>query len=63
MNDTIHLLTSHRSYRHFDENYSLPKEQLSAILAAARQAPSWMNGQMYSIIVIQDKKIREENSF
>ena len=60
MNDTIHLLTSHRSYRHFDENYILPKEQLSAILAAARQAPSWMNGQMYSIIVIQDKKIREE---
>ncbi len=60
MNDTIHLLTSHRSYRHFDENYTLPKEQLLAILAAARQAPSWMNGQMYSILVIQDQAIRHE---
>lgn len=60
MNETIHLLTTHRSYRHFDETYTLPEKELQAILDAARQAPSWMNGQMYSILVIQDKQIREE---
>lgn len=60
MNETIKLLTSHRSYRNFDEAYELPKEELEAILAAARQAPSWMNGQMYSILVIQDQAIRHE---
>ncbi|MBO0441911.1 nitroreductase family protein [Candidatus Enterococcus ikei] len=60
MNQTIELLKNRRSYREFDENYALPKVELQAILDAARQAPSWMNGQFYSIIVIQDKKIREQ---
>lgn len=45
MNETIDLLTNHRTYRQFDSNYQLSKEQLEAILSAARQAPSWMNGQ------------------
>lgn len=60
MNKTIEILKHRRSYRDFDENYVIPKENLSAILDSARQAPSWMNGQFYSIIVIQDKKIREQ---
>ncbi|MGX7196307.1 NADPH-dependent oxidoreductase [Enterococcus olivae] len=60
MNETINLLKNHRSYRDFDENYVIPDEELQEILDASRQAPSWMNGQMYSIIVIRDKKIREQ---
>jgi FMN reductase [NAD(P)H] len=60
MNETIKLLTNHRTYRQFDPNYQLPDEQLQGILAAARQAPSWMNGQAYSIIVIDDPAIREQ---
>lgn len=60
MNETIKLLTSHRSYRQFDETYTLSSEELDQILAAARQAPSWMNGQFYSIIVLTDPKIRQE---
>ena len=60
MNKTIELLKNRCSYRDFDENYVLSKEKLQAILDSARQAPSWMNGQFYSIIVIQDKKIREQ---
>lgn len=60
MNKTIEILKNRRSYRDFDENHILSKEELQAILDAARQAPSWMNGQFYSIIVIQDKKLREQ---
>lgn len=60
MNETINLLTNHRSYRNFDVDYQLSDEELQAILAAARQAPSWMNGQMYSIIVIRDQAIRQQ---
>lgn len=60
MNKTIELLKNRRSYRDFDENHSISKEELQAILDATRQAPSWMNGQFYSIVVIQDKKLREQ---
>ncbi|EOH99823.1 hypothetical protein UAW_00976 [Enterococcus haemoperoxidus ATCC BAA-382] len=60
MNKTIEILQTRRSHRDFDENHRLSKEELQAILDAARQAPSWMNGQFYSIIVIQDEKIREQ---
>lgn len=60
MNKTIELLKNRRSYRDFDENYILPKQDLQAILDSSRQAPSWMNGQFYSIIVIQDEQIREQ---
>jgi FMN reductase [NAD(P)H] len=60
MNETIQLLKERRSYREFDPEYALSKEELQAILDASRQAPSWMNGQFYSIIVIQDQAIREQ---
>ncbi|MGG5340555.1 nitroreductase family protein [Enterococcus sp. AZ192] len=60
MNETLELLKTRRSFRDFDEEYVLPKEELQEILDAARQAPSWMNGQFYSIIVLQDKKIRKQ---
>ncbi|WP_086312910.1 hypothetical protein A5821_000475 [Enterococcus sp. 7F3_DIV0205] len=60
MNKTIEILKNRRSYRDFDENHVVSKEELQVILEAARQAPSWMNGQFYSIIVIQDKKLREQ---
>jgi FMN reductase [NAD(P)H] len=60
MNPTIDLLTSRRSYRNFDTDYEIPQDQLDAILRAARQAPTWQNGQYYSIIVLRDKAIRKQ---
>ena len=60
MNKTLDILQNRRSYRDFDEKHDLTKDELQEILDAARQAPSWMNGQFYSIIVIQDKKLREQ---
>lgn len=60
MNETLKLLKNHRSYREFDNQFVLSEEQMQEILLAARQAPSWMNGQFYSIIVIQNKDIRKQ---
>ena len=60
MTDTLNLLQNHRTHRQFDESYELSPEELQQILDSARQAPSWMNGQLYSIIVVQDPSIREK---
>lgn len=60
MNETIKLLKSHRTFRDFDSDYAILNSDLQAILDAARQAPSWMNGQFYSIIVLTDKALREQ---
>ncbi|GCF94551.1 NADPH-dependent oxidoreductase [Enterococcus florum] len=60
MNETLKVMKEHRTYRDFDENYQLKQEDLQYILDASRQAPSWMNGQMYSIIVIRDLELRRK---
>lgn len=60
MNNIIKELQNHRTYRDFDDNYTLPDTELEEILTAARQAPTWMNGQFYSIIVVKDKAKRDE---
>lgn len=60
MNSTIELLLQHRSYRHFDSDYVIPASEVNLILQAAKQAPSWMNGQHYSIIRITDPALREK---
>ncbi|MGX7203770.1 nitroreductase family protein [Enterococcus pingfangensis] len=58
--EALEIMKQHRTYRNFDETYQLSKEELQTILQASRQAPSWMNGQMYSIIVVKDRGIREQ---
>lgn len=58
--DVLEVMKNHRSYRQFDQEYQVSEDELKQILQASRQAPSWMNGQMYSIIVIKDRKIREK---
>lgn len=60
MNETIQLLKNRRTYRNFDQKYQLSDLDLQQILDAARQAPSWMNGQFYSVIVIKDEAIRKQ---
>ena len=60
MNPTIHTLTQHRTYRQFQTHEILPPEHLQAIINSARQAPSWMNGQHYSIINISNPALRQK---
>lgn len=59
MNPTLQTLQAHRTYRQFDPEARIPADQLQAILDATRQAPSWMNGQHYTIIRITDPALRQ----
>ena len=58
MNPVIDTLCQHRTYREFDPSAVMPPEHVQAVLNAARQAPSWMNGQHYTIIRITDPDLR-----
>lgn len=58
MNDTLDILQNHRTYRDYEPDTVLPDTHIQALLNSARQAPSWMNGQHYSIIRITDPNIR-----
>ncbi len=60
MNAVIDTILNHRTYRDFEPNVVIPNNELDAILACAQQAPSWMNGQHYSIIHIDDVQLREK---
>lgn len=53
MNDVLAVLNGHGTVRDFESDYQLTDEQVEAILCAAKQAPSWMNGQAYSIVVFE----------
>ena len=59
-NQTIELLQNHRVYREFDSSATVPDSQLNDIIKCAQQAPSWQNGQHYSIINISDKALRQK---
>lgn len=57
MNEVIEKLLNHRTTRSFVKNTVMPSEDLEQIIASSKQAPNWMNGQHYSIIVVTgDKK-------
>lgn len=60
MNKTIELLLNRRSYRNFDKNYEIDKQELDLILKASKQAPSPMNLQLYSIIVIDNQELKDK---
>lgn len=60
MNEIVKHLKSHRSCRNYQKGYKIPKEEISEIIECSKQAPSWMNGQHYSIIVINDEEIKSK---
>lgn len=60
MNAVLQTLHEHRTYRQFDPAHQIPAEQVQAMLDATRQAPSWMNGQHYTIIRITDPALRQK---
>lgn len=60
MNETINLLKNHRSNRNFVKGYKLSTEELDSIIEATKQAPSWMNGQQYNVIVVDNQEIKEK---
>jgi FMN reductase (NADPH) len=61
MNETIQLLTSHKSIRRFTDQ-SVTEEQLQTIVSAAQWASSSSNVQAYSIIHVTDEGLRKQIS-
>lgn len=61
MNNIIKALMSHQSTRKFTEE-PVSEEQLKIIIKAAQSAPSSINGQQVSLIVIKDKETRNKMS-
>ncbi|MBO8142389.1 MAG: NADPH-dependent oxidoreductase [Firmicutes bacterium] len=57
LTETIQLLASHASVRHYKPD-PVPPEAVEAILTAARSAPTSSNLQMYSIVVVTDEERR-----
>lgn len=60
MNKTIELLLNRRSYRNFDKTHKIEQAELDLILKASKQAPSSMNLQLYSIIVVDNQEIKDK---
>ncbi|MGM0168490.1 FMN reductase [NAD(P)H] [Enterococcus sp. AZ135] len=56
MNEALTVLKQHGTIRDFESDYKVTDEQLNEIIRAAKQAPSWMNGQAYSIVVFEDQE-------
>lgn len=59
MNETIQTLTNHQSIRKYKDT-PLQEEQLAAILDSIQRAPTSINGQQVSVIVVKDKE-RKKN--
>lgn len=59
MNDTIKIMENHRSIRSYTEE-PVSDETLDMIINAAQHAPTSINGQGLSIIVIKNKETKEK---
>lgn len=60
MNKVIEVLKSRRTRRSFIKGEVISKDDLETIIECAKQAPTWMNGQHYSIVVVNDSKVKDE---
>lgn len=60
MNEIANLMNNRMSVRHFDSSKSIDKDILNTILQTAQQSPTYINGQQYSIIVVDDLEKRKK---
>lgn len=58
-NQTIENMIQRGSIRHFDSSRPIPQEMLENIFKAAQQSPTYVAGQQYSIIVIDDNEKKQ----
>ncbi|WP_307197024.1 NADPH-dependent oxidoreductase [Neobacillus niacini] len=61
MNIAIETMLNHRSLRNYKDE-PIPEPVLDMIIQAAQAAPSWINGQHVSIIVVKDKQRKKKLS-
>ncbi|MBS1101750.1 nitroreductase family protein [Gluconobacter sp. Dm-62] len=58
MSEILQAIASRRATKHFDPNYQIPDAELTAILDAARYAPTAFNIQNYRFLVVRDAEQR-----
>ncbi|NQX83835.1 MAG: nitroreductase family protein [Mycoplasmataceae bacterium] len=61
-NETIDVLLKRRSIRKFDSEWKIKKEDIELIKTVFKNSPTWINGQSVSMIIVTDKKIKDEIS-
>ncbi|MCK8058560.1 MULTISPECIES: NADPH-dependent oxidoreductase [unclassified Fusibacter] len=59
MNSTINSILNHRSIRSYTDK-EISVEELDAILACAQAAPSSINGQQMSVVVVKDQATKDK---
>lgn len=59
--ETREAITTRRSVRRYSDQQVEP-EKLQAVLEAVRQAPSWSNRQCWSLVVVEDRDVRQKIS-
>jgi nitroreductase len=57
--DFIELVKQRRSIRKYKDD-KVPEEKLKIIFDAARLAPSWLNKQCWSFVVVEDPQIKKK---
>jgi nitroreductase len=59
MNSVMEVIAGRRSIRRYTLQ-PVPEDMLRDVLAAAQWAPSWANTQCWEIVVIRDRRVKEE---
>lgn len=55
LNKTIENLLSRTSIKSFNPNFKIPGTEEELIIKSAKQAPTWMNGQNFQIVIFKDQ--------
>lgn len=58
MSEILQAIVSRRATKHFDPEYQISEAELTAILEAARHAPTAFNIQNYRFLVVRDREQR-----
>lgn len=58
MSEILQAIMSRRATKHFDREYKIPEAELTAILEAARHAPTAFNIQNYRFLVVREAEQR-----
>lgn len=58
--DVFEAITSRRSYKHFDPNHRMTKEEIEKLLSFAVLSPTAFNLQNWRFVIVQDPELRKE---
>lgn len=59
MQDFMEIVRGRRSVRKYEER-DVPAEAVNTVLEAVRWAPSWANTQCWEIVVVRDRRVKEQ---